>query len=53
MEIKDIHLLLIEDNSNFLEELIESLQDFEYHNIEKATNVKEAMEKLQYSGCHG
>ncbi|GGA35175.1 RNA-binding domain-containing protein [Okeania sp. KiyG1] len=48
MEIKNVHLLLVEDNTNYLEELIEWLkEEFGYQNIETAINAKEATEKLQ------
>lgn len=47
METDNVHLLLVEDNQNYLEELIEWLKDFDYQNIETAINAKEAIEKLQ------
>ncbi|NEO52723.1 MAG: response regulator [Okeania sp. SIO3B5] len=48
METENVHLLLVEDNHNYLEELIEWLkEDFGYQNVETAINVKEAIEKLQ------
>ncbi|NEN93630.1 MAG: response regulator, partial [Okeania sp. SIO3H1] len=47
METENVHLLLVEDNQNYLEELIEWLKDFGYQNVETAINVKEAIEKLQ------
>ncbi|NEP39352.1 MAG: response regulator [Okeania sp. SIO2G4] len=48
METKNVHLLLVEDNQNYLEELIELLkEDFGYQNIETAVSAKEATEKLQ------
>jgi CheY-like chemotaxis protein len=47
MQTENIHLLLVEDNPGFLEELIEWLKDFGYQNLETATNVNEAITKLQ------
>jgi CheY-like chemotaxis protein len=47
METNNVHLLLVEDSPNYLEELIEWLQDFGYQNIETAINAKEATEKLE------
>ncbi len=47
MEIQNIHLLLVEDNPRYLESLIKWLNRFGYQNIETATNVQEATEKLQ------
>ena len=48
METKNVHLLLVEDNPNYLEELIEWLkEDFGYQNVETAVNAEEAIKKLQ------
>ncbi|BAY86227.1 putative transcriptional regulator [Calothrix parasitica NIES-267] len=49
MQTEDIHLLLVEDNPRFMEELKEWLQDFGYKNIETASNAAEATQKLDKS----
>jgi len=46
MQTKNVHLLLVEDNPNFLKQLLEWLQDFGYQNIETATSAAQAKEKL-------
>ena len=46
MQTKDVHLLLVEDNPRFLSELLEWLGDYGYEQIETATSVAQAKEKL-------
>ncbi len=46
LDVSNIHLLLVEDNPDYLELLIEELDDFGYQHIETATNPDEAKEKL-------
>ena len=46
LDISNIHLLLVEDNPDYLELLIEELEDFGYQHIETATDPEEAKEKL-------
>lgn len=46
METKNVHLLLVEDNPRFLNELLEWLRDYGYEQIETATSVAQAKEKL-------
>jgi CheY-like chemotaxis protein len=45
-EIANIHLLLVEDNPRYLDELLEWLHDFGYRQLETARSVVEAREKL-------
>jgi CheY-like chemotaxis protein len=47
MERKNVHLLVIEDNSRYLTELLEWLQDFGYTKIETATTSADAEMKLK------
>lgn len=49
METENIHLLLVEDNPRFMEELKEWLQDFGYKNIETASSAIQATQKLNQS----
>jgi len=49
MQTDNIHLLLVEDNPRFMEELKEWLQDFGYNNIETASSAAEATQKLNQS----
>lgn len=49
MQTENIHLLLVEDNPRFMEELKEWLQDFGYKNIETASSGAEATQKLNQS----
>lgn len=49
MQTKDIHLLLVEDNPRFMDQLKEWLQDFGYQNIETASNAAQATQKLDKS----
>lgn len=49
MQTNNIHLLLVEDNPRFMEELKEWLQDFGYNNIETASSAAEATQKLNQS----
>ncbi|MEA5593245.1 RNA-binding domain-containing protein [Rivularia sp. UHCC 0363] len=49
MQTENIHLLLVEDNPRFMEELKEWLQDFGYQNIETASSAAEATQKLNQS----
>lgn len=49
MQTENIHLLLVEDNPRFMEELKEWLQDFGYQNIETASSATEATQKLNQS----
>lgn len=46
MQKEKIHILAIEDNPRYLEELLEWLQEFGYHNILTATTAAEAQEQL-------
>jgi len=47
MQIENVHLLLVEDNPRYLNELLEWLQEeFGYRQIESATSVSKAKEKL-------
>ncbi|MGK7943884.1 MAG: response regulator [Microcystaceae cyanobacterium] len=46
MHTDNVHLLLIEDNAGYLEELTEWLEVFGYQHLETATNVTEAQDKL-------
>ena len=47
MQKENVHLLVIEDNSRFLEQLLQWLrEDFGYQEITIATSTKEAEEKL-------
>lgn len=46
MQIENVHLLVVEDNPRFLEELLEWLQDFGYQQITTATSAGQAQEKL-------
>ncbi|MBD2131586.1 putative DNA binding domain-containing protein [Sphaerospermopsis sp. FACHB-1094] len=46
MQTKNIHLLLVEDNSGYLTQLIEWLNDYGYRQIQTASSVVEATEKL-------
>jgi CheY-like chemotaxis protein len=43
---ENVHLLLVEDNPRFMNELQEWLEDFGYHNLETASNVEQARKKL-------
>ncbi|MEB3218769.1 MAG: hypothetical protein VKN72_21385 [Nostocales cyanobacterium 94392] len=45
MQTENIHLLLVEDNPRFMEELKEWLQEFGYQNIETASSAAEATQK--------
>jgi len=48
MERDNVHLLVIEDNSRFLEELLAWLRDeFGYQEITTATSAADAEQKLQ------
>lgn len=49
MQTEDIHLLLVEDNPRFTEELKDWLQVFGYKNIETAFNAAQATQKLDKS----
>jgi Response regulator containing CheY-like receiver, AAA-type ATPase, and DNA-binding domains len=46
MQTKNVHLLLVEDHPRFLNELLEWLGDYGYEQIETATSVAQAKEKL-------
>lgn len=46
MQTKNVHLLLVEDNPRFLNQLLEWLGDYGYEQIETATSVAQAKEKL-------
>ncbi len=46
MQIENVHLLLVEDNPRFLNELLEWLGEYGYQQIETATSANEAKEKL-------
>ena len=46
MQTENVHLLVVEDNPNFLKELLVWLQDFGYQNIATATSAAQAKEKL-------
>lgn len=46
MQTKNVHLLLVEDNPRYLNELLECLGDYGYEQIETATSVAQAKEKL-------
>jgi CheY-like chemotaxis protein len=46
LDVSNIHLLLVEDNPDYLELLIEELEDFGYQHIETATDPDKAKEKL-------
>ena len=46
LDVSNIHLLLVEDNPDYLELLIEELEDFGYQHIETANDPDEAKEKL-------
>jgi len=47
MQIENVHLLLVEDNPRYLNELLQWLQDeFGYRQIVSAINTSEAKEKL-------
>jgi len=46
MQTEDVHLLLVEDNSGFLSELVNWLNDYGYRHIETASSVAQATEKL-------
>jgi len=46
LDISNIHLLLVEDNPDYLELLIEELEYFGYQHIETATDPDKAKEKL-------
>jgi CheY-like chemotaxis protein len=46
MQTENVHLLIVEDNPRFLNELLEWLQDYGYQQIETATSAAEAKEKL-------
>ncbi|MEA5517207.1 response regulator, partial [Nodularia sp. UHCC 0506] len=46
MQTENVHLLLVEDNSRFLSELVDWLNDYGYRHIEKASSVAQATEKL-------
>lgn len=48
METDNVHLLVVEDNPRFLNELLEWLGDFNYRNIETATSAAQAQEKLAH-----
>jgi CheY-like chemotaxis protein len=48
MQTENVHLLLVEDNSRFLSELVDWLNDYGYRHIEKASSVAQATEKLSY-----
>lgn len=48
METDNVHLLVVEDNPRFLNELLEWLGDFNYQNIETATSAAQAQEKLAH-----
>lgn len=46
MQTQNVHLLLVEDNPRFLNELLEWLREYGYEQIETATSVAQAKEKL-------
>lgn len=46
MQTENVHLLVVEDNPRFLEELLEWLKDYGYQHIETATSVAQSHEKL-------
>ncbi|MBO1347546.1 MAG: putative DNA binding domain-containing protein [Hormoscilla sp. GUM202] len=46
MQIENVHLLIVEDNPRYLNELLDWLDDFGYRQILSATSAKEAKEKL-------
>ncbi len=46
MQTKNVHLLLVEDNPRFLNELLEWLGDYGYEQIETASSVAQAKEKF-------
>ncbi len=49
MLTENIHLLLVEDNPRFMEELMVWLQDFGYKNIATASSAAQATQKLNQS----
>ncbi|RKZ92697.1 MAG: hypothetical protein DRR19_03470 [Candidatus Parabeggiatoa sp. nov. 1] len=46
LDISNIHLLLVEDNPDYLELLMEELKDYGYQHIETARDADEAKDKL-------
>ena len=46
MQIENVHLLVVEDNPRFLNELLEWLREYGYQQIETAASAAEAKEKL-------
>ncbi len=42
MQTENIHLLLVEDNPEYMEQLKKRLESFGYKNIETASSVAEA-----------
>lgn len=46
LDVSNIHLLLVEDNPDYLELLMEELEDFGYQHIETARDADEARDKL-------
>jgi CheY-like chemotaxis protein len=46
MQTENVHLLVVEDNPRFLDELLEWLRDYGYQQIETATSVTQAKEKF-------
>lgn len=47
MQMKDVHLLVVEDTPGFLSELLEWLKEYGYLNIKTATSSIDAKEKLK------
>lgn len=48
METNNVHLLVVEDNPRYLNELLKWLNDFNYQHIETATSAAQAQEKLAH-----
>jgi DNA-binding NtrC family response regulator len=49
MQTENIHLLLVEDNPEYMEQLQTQLGRFDYKNIETASSIAEATQKLNQS----
>lgn len=47
MQRENTHLLVIEDNNRFLDELLECLDEFGYQKVTTATSARDAEEKLE------
>ena len=46
MQIKNVHLLVVEDTPRLLSELLDWLREYGYQQIETATSAAEAKKKL-------